>query len=153
MGIDSKVFVVAEYGRALDVGDAVKRRIDQWLFSKVWEEAQLLGFANPAQLIHSDYNLKGDGRLWSMSTDIRANGFDCFQINFTVEGETRTLWYFPDCSCDTDDITKQHTLSFSIGYWGMCDEIMQEVIEALKDFGKVYYDFNDCDDKDYELQN
>lgn len=153
MGVDSKVFVIADQERALDVGKAVYGAIRSWINNLIKEEVETLGFGNSFQLINSDYNKQQGTHLWDLGASISSYDFGSFTITFTVKGESRILWYHTDCSCDTDDITKEHTLLFSIGYWGLSEEIMQIVIEALKPFGKVYYDFNDCDDKDYVLQN
>ena len=47
------------------------------------------------------------------------------------------------------EIYKGDKLIFSIGHWGRCDDIMKAIIPALKEFGDVYYDHNDCDDEDF----
>lgn len=46
-------------------------------------------------------------------------------------------------------ITRNKEDTLSVGYWGSCDEIMMVVAKAIKEFGDVYYDFNDCDDLDF----
>lgn len=147
MGVDSKVFVVCRREMAYEVGQAVKTAIDKWLMKKLDDEVQR------QELNHRfDLTMRRGDELpdWSISSRISAHSFEHFNIDFIVAGEGRSLNYFIDCSCDTDDITEEHTLIFSIGHWGMHAEIMQVVMDAIRQFGDVWYDHNDCDNEDYE---
>lgn len=154
MGVDSKVFVVADKSKSAEVGQAVLDALNKWQRDLLDAHAAGMGYRNRIQYLFSDENEKPNGqKRWTNGVHLHANTFDCFQFVFTLDGENRTLWYFTDCSCDTDDITKEHTLMFSIGHWGRHGRIMNEVIKALRPFGPVYYDHNDCDDEDYVLQD
>lgn len=55
------------------------------------------------------------------------------------------------CLCYTDhsDTYEGDKIIFSIGCWGSYNEIMMIVADAVKSFGDVYYDFNDCDDQGF----
>ena len=153
MGVDSKVFVVAPYEQSMTIGKAVLDSIDQWLRAHIDREVETLGFPDRMAFMVSGYNKDDKGRSrWSISTSVNTNNFQSFQYNFNIAGDARTLWYFTECSCETDKITPEYTLLFSIGAWGTNEEIMQTVIQALKPFGRVYYDYNDCDSVEYELQ-
>lgn len=154
MSVDSKVFVVAGKDKALDVGQAVLTAIEKWQRKLLDEHAEAFGMTRLQFLFSETENKNPKGGVnWSNGASISAYSFNCFQINFTVEGDSRILWFFTDCSCDTDEFSPEHTLLFSIGHWGRHGRIMHEVIEALKPFGTVYYDHNDCDEHDYVRQN
>lgn len=154
MGVDSKVFVIAEEHRAQDVGEAVHEHLNKWQRKLLDEHVATTDYKNRFQFLHSEDNKDSNGRrLWSNGVSVVACSFRTFQFEFSVAGEQRCLWYHTNCSCDTDYITPAHTLLFSIGHWGLYKEIMQEVVDALKPFGFVFWDTNDCDDIDYELQN
>jgi len=153
MSVDSKVFVVAGKDQALDVGQAVLEALNKWQREMLDANVTGMGYSNRLQFLFSNDNEKPNGqKRWTNGVTLHANSFDCFQYVFTLDGDNRTLWYFTDCSCDTDDITKEHTLMFHIGHWGRYARIMHEVIKALKPYGPVYWDHNDCDDEDYVLQ-
>ena len=153
MGVDSKVFVVAGKEQALDVGQAVLEALNKWQREQLDAHMTGMGYANRIQFMFSGDNEKSNGqKRWTNGVHLYANSFDCFQYIFTLDGDNRTLWYFTDCSSDTDDVTREHTLMFHIGCWGRYARIMHEVIKALKPFGPVYWDHNDCDDEDYVLQ-
>lgn len=154
MGVDSKVFVVADKSQALAIGQAVFEAIEKWQRELLDKNAHAHGLTRLQFLFNENENKKPNGSpMWTNGARIHASSFECFQIDFTVEGDHRTLWYFTDCECDTDYITKEHTFLFSIGHWGRHARIMHEVIKALTPFGPVYYDHNDCDEHDYVLQN
>lgn len=154
MGVDSNVFVVADKSLAAEAGQAVLDALSKWQRDQLDAHATSLGYDNRMQFMFSNENEKPNGQpRWTNGAHLHATSFDCFQFVFTLDGDNRTLWYFTDCSCDTNYIIKDHTLMFSIGHWGANDKIMNIVIDALKPFGPVYYDHNDCDEEDYILQN
>lgn len=154
MSVDSNVFVIAVKSDAMQIGQTVYNTIQRWQREQLDQHAESLGMTRLEFLFDKKENTTVDGRpKWSNGAQLHASSFDCFQIVFTLSGEERTLWYFVDCSSDTDEITKEHTLIFSLGHWGSSERIMQVIIQALKPFGPVYYDHNDCDDEDYVLQS
>ena len=154
MGVDSKVFVVAEKAQALDVGNAVKNALDNLIREQATSYAREHNAGTLLNLLRSDDNYDKEGNMrFTLESRIEANSFDCFQFNFCLNSEARTVWYFTDCSCDTNDITGFHTLMFHVGCWGQYAVIMQRIVEALLPYGDVYWDHNDSDDEDYILQN
>jgi len=154
MGVDSKVFVVARQDLTAEVGRAVLNALNIWQRNRLDNYAREAGYDNRAQFMFSSDNENANGqKLWTNGVRLQANTFDCFQFVFTDEGDNRILWYFTDCSCDTNDITKEHTLMFHIGCWGRYEIIMDQVSKALEPFGPVYWDHNDCDAEGYVLQN
>lgn len=76
-------------------------------------------------------------------------GVDAKLFVTAKQSEARSLFCTHSCSCDYSDTYDGEKIMFSIGHWGMCDEIMKVVAKACKEFGTVYYDHNDCDDKDF----
>lgn len=101
-----------------------------------------------ADLVRKD--LKDESNKYSNGVSISSYNFEIFTFTFgSGDIHRRSLHMFPTCSQDHDDITEAYKVIFSIGYWGKYDEIMLIVADAVKEFGDVYYDFNDCDDLDF----
>ena len=97
-------------------------------------------------------------RKFIFSTDLKggwSNGirgvdtynFEVFYINFSIDKEQRSLFVTHTCSSDYKDIYDGDKIIFSLGKWGMCEEIMQVVIESVKEFGDVYYTPDDCSEE------
>jgi hypothetical protein len=150
MSVDSKVFVVADISKGSEIGNAVYLHLSSWYRTKFNEaNKHLLNNNNFFWPIAEDC-VKD---TWSQFVELRSTSFGLYTMVFKIDGENRCLYYFLECSCDTDDITTKNTFSFMIGHWGKYQEIMQEVISVLKNYGDVYWDENDCDDLGYELQN
>lgn len=72
------------------------------------------------------------------------------QLNFTYEGEDRTLWMYFTCDCDNEDYTPT-SISLSLGCWGHSELYMKTVLQALSPLGDVYFDYSDCDDVEKAL--
>lgn len=78
-------------------------------------------------------------------------------INFKYKDRNRNIFYFYD-NCNTyddldyyseyglEDMVKSETTSVSLGCWGDSEEIIKPLVEH---FGG-WYDYNDCDDIEYE---
>lgn len=143
MGIYTKCFVVCDKSKALEVGGAVESHLNIWqrgLLDSAVKESEALSRVNFLRN-------KGGKENWTNGCSVTGDFNGTFTVAFKVNGEHRILWYNTDCSCDTDDITTDHTLMFSIGKWGLNKEIMSVVIESIKPFGTVYYTENDCADE------
>lgn len=150
MGVDAKLFVVAGQDQALEIGNTVQEELYDYISYKVNYAAREHGYKTAWHFLRSTDNRDANGKpQYRFGTNITSHDFYGFTFSFLVDGEDRMLWYHTDCSCDTDHITKEHTLLFSIGHWGHVDEIMLTVAESLKEYGEVWYDHNDCDDEDY----
>jgi hypothetical protein len=66
-------------------------------------------------------------------------------LNFTYEGEVRTLHMYFTCDCDNTEYTPA-SISLSLGCWGQSELYMKAVLQALSPLGDVYFDLSDCDD-------
>ena len=79
--------------------------------------------------------------------------FGSFNISFTVHGEKRILFVTHTCSNDYSEVYEGEKIIFSLGCWGMSEEIMLVIADAIKEFGDVYYTKNDCEDEFKKLFN
>ena len=139
MSVDSKVFVCCEENKALEVGQAVLSGLKNWYRNKC---SKTEGFTDMLR-----FNLSNKDKY--QPPHVFTTDFDVICFNFTVNEEARSLKMFPTCSCDYVYVYSGEKIIFSIGAWGSNEEIMQVVIGALKPFGDVYYNFNDCDDQGF----
>ena len=150
MGVDAKLFVKISEGKKLKgiqtAFDAINK-LYQEEFEKAFEESP---YDSKARYM---FNTKDENNhlLWSLPSFKSQNGRS-FSLNFRINGEYRKLFIMTDIESDHKEFIGEHpALWFSLGYWGSVDKIMKSLIEPLKELGNVYYDFNDCDDKDFEL--
>lgn len=67
-----------------------------------------------------------------------------FQIHFKVNNENRMLSVHFDCDCDYKEYGGSKII-WSVNYWGMAEEIILTVCKAMKQYGRVFYEANDCD--------
>lgn len=151
MSVDSKLFVSCNKEDVIDIGSIIIIALDRYVRTKLdnyWRyntdcEGRL-------QFLH-DKNLKKESSKFTNGVlGISGYSFDCLSITFGNGDSThRTLHMFPTCSSDYSDVQDDYKVIFSIGYWGSSEEIMMVVAKAIKEFGDVYYDFNDCDDLDF----
>lgn len=77
---------------------------------------------------------------------------DMLSITFKYKNEDRQLNVHFDCDYDLknhEEIEGDSCLWLSLGAWGSSEEIMRNVLTALKPLGSVYIDLNDCDDVGY----
>lgn len=152
MGQSAIVFVTAKPGKANEVYGVVKKVINKWQRNLLDEYWRNKGFESRLEFLYRDKELSCNKDLKDWTNGIYScNTYDfrSFNMNFKVNGEQRRLFCTHTCSCDYSETYKGDKIIFSIGYWGMSDEIMKIVGEACKPFGDVYYDFNDSDDKDF----
>ncbi len=148
MGVDSKVFVEVDVSvQKTDVIKAVKFAIHDLVHSKL----DVLRFVN--HILTPVENYKG---CWTVNTIVTTYDLETFIIHFGIGDENeRGLWAFTTCRCDVEEYLSEgkDAVIFSIGAWGSNVEIIDTVIKAIKPFGKVFVDYNDCDDVEYQLVN
>lgn len=142
MGVDAKLFVTAKQGQENLIYAKVKKAIDIWQRSLLDDYKDKMGFT-------SRYDITSMEKYgWSNGiSSIHTYDFGSFFMHFRVAGESRSLFCTHSCSCDYSDAYQGYKIIFSLGYWGKSDEIMKVIAKSVKEFGDVYYDFNDCDDK------
>tara|TARA_R110002020_G_scaffold29718_1_gene93772 strand:+ start:46 stop:504 length:459 start_codon:yes stop_codon:yes gene_type:complete len=147
MSVDSKLFVTCGKNRTTEVGQAVKKALDVWVRKELDEAVRHTGSHSRGYLIAKPIK---DLYFTNGIKSIDTHDFRYYTFNFGCgDRNARMLGMFIDCSCDYDDTYEGDKIIFSIGCWGMYDEIMKVVAKAVASFGDVYYDFNDCDDQDF----
>jgi len=67
-----------------------------------------------------------------------------FNIYFKVNNESRILMVHFDCDSDYSEYGDKEII-WSLSYWGLAEEIVLSICEGMKQYGKVYYEANDCD--------
>lgn len=144
MGVDAKLFVTAKQGQENLVYAKVKEAIDDWQRDLLKSEMIVQNTTNIFSFIDKNKHNWSNG-----VASIDTHDFRSFNMHFRVAGESRSLFCTHGCSSDYSNVYEGNKIIFSLGYWGKSDEIMKIVAKAAKEFGEVYYDFNDCDDKDF----
>jgi len=85
-------------------------------------------------------------RYRTVSTKLHASS-EGVELDFTYEGEQRTLRMYFTCDCDNTDYAPA-SISLSLGCWGQSELYMKAVLQALSPLGDAYFDFSDSDDVD-----
>ena len=150
MSVDSKLFVTCNKEDVNSIGNLVTEALNVYVRDKLdnyWKnntDAQ-----SRVNFMWSD-SYKDQSNKFTNGVSVITHNFDTFVISFGNGDESRrSLFMFPTCSSDYSDVCEGYKVIFSIGYWGSSEEIMSVLSGALKTYGDVYYDFNDCDDKDF----
>ena len=73
-----------------------------------------------------------------------------FNIFFKVNDENRMLSVHFDCDCDYKEYGKAKII-WSVNYWGMAEEIVLSICNAMKEYGRVFYEASDCEDNIVEI--
>ena len=94
--------------------------------------------------VHSSIHLPADVRVQYRLPSISAHGFQNFCINFSM-GEHRSLYIcrVGDNTSYDDRVGEGHKYVFSVDCWGMDQEIIDVVKEAVASYGKVFELVND----------
>ena len=156
MGLDSKLFVATTKENILQVMPKVIDSLNTYIRTELDAYLDRKGFSNRMQFMFRDKESKLNKDLKDFSNGVRevtTTDFRSWLVNFTVHGEGRSLFVTHTCSNDYKEVYDGDKIIFNLGYWGLSDEIMKVVAESLKEFGDVYYDFNDCDDEDFVKLN
>lgn len=67
-----------------------------------------------------------------------------FYIHFKVNDENRMLGVYFDSSSDYKEYGSSKII-WSVNWWGMAEEIILTVCKVMKQYGRVFYEANDCD--------
>jgi len=150
MSVDSKLFVTTNKENILQIMPKLLDCLNIYIRKELDSYIDKKGFNNRMQFIHRNKKSKLNENLLDFSNGISScntTTFSCFDVNFTIYGEQRSLFVTHTCSNDYSEIHNGDKIIFSLGCWGRYDEIMKIIAECLKEFGSVYYDFNDCDNE------
>lgn len=73
-----------------------------------------------------------------------------FYIYFKVSNESRMLGVYFDCDCDYKEYGGSKII-WSVNWWGMAEEIILSICKAMKQYGQVFYEANDCEGEVVEV--
>lgn len=145
MGVDTKVFVMVDDSEKLRALSSLAECVNRFLHSKFKEYCSIKGYLEGFQAVRA-YKDK-----YSTSVDIQTRNMETFRLMFNVFEESRMLWVNSDCDCDYHEVGEEFNtdttgtkIICSLGHWGYHKEIMQVVVDTLKEFGDTYYIENDC---------
>ncbi|AGH31875.1 hypothetical protein VPIG_00017 [Vibrio phage PWH3a-P1] len=148
MSVDAILFVTCGKDKTQDVGSAVKKALDHYVREILDKAVEKSGAINRGHFIHN--GVFDSSNYCNGVSSIETTDFSFFRFHFKNGDEnSRVLCMYTDCSCDYSDTYEGDKIIFGIGHWGDCDGIMKVVAEAVKPFGDVYYDHNDCDTEDF----
>lgn len=152
MSVDTKLFIAAKEEKFLEFMPKVIQALNKWQRNELKEYATQQGFNNPLQFLFRNEEKEINKNLKNFTNGVECESYDfkSFNINFIVHGENRHLFVTHSCSSDYSEIYEGDKTIFSLGCWGMSEEIMMVIAEPLKEYGGVYYDYNDCDDIDFK---
>lgn len=151
MSVDSELFVACSIDDALNVGNAVASALTEYVRDLTdTHYKENTSAKNRAHFLLGE-EFREEGKLFSSICKVSTYDFETFVFTFgTGEESKRSVYMFTSCGCSYADTYKGYKVIFSIGFWGKSDEIMKVIAEAVKGYGRVFYDFNDCDNKDFE---
>lgn len=147
MSRDSKLVLSCNKEDVLNIGNSVSKALSEYARNKLDDYWKNNTDAESRINFMWGESYKDQNHRFSNGVTVTAHDFDTFWFIFgNGDEQKRSLFMFTTCSSDHEDIEGDYKIVFSIGYWGNAGEIMMVVAEAIKEFGDVYYDYNDCDD-------
>ena len=151
MGVASKAFVGLNNGvNTLDVLKAVKEALDVYSRAK-FDKFIKDSIGEYSNRFQSKLIKEETGLYFTNGVNVLTNDFESFSFEFGCgEYISRKLFCCTNYHKDYEDIYVGDKITFLLGSSGSCEEIIGVVCEALKPFGKVFYDLNDCDDVDFQ---
>ena len=147
MGVDTKMFLATKKENILNVMPKIIDTINTWQRNELDIYWSKKGFESRMQFLFRNKEIGVNKDLKEYSNGIiscNTSDFRSFNINFIIKGENRSLFITHSCSCDYSEIYKGDKIIFSLGMWGMSEEIMMVVAKSVKEFGDCYYTKNDC---------
>lgn len=153
MSVDAKLFVTCGKEMMFEVGNAVtqalnfysRKKLDEVIASLDIKKEKLAryNFLKSEEYNHINYKYSNGVKL--EAHDFRTICFvfgcgDCCK---------RIVWMNVGCDTDYKDTYEGNKIIFSTACFESSDEIMKVIAEAVKPFGNVYYDHNDCDSEDF----
>ena len=129
--------------------------INKWQRKELDAYLEKKGFDNRMSFLFRDKDKKVNKRLKDFTNGIDScstTDFRSFYINFTVYGEKRSLFITHTCSDDYYTTYDGDKIIFSLGSWGLSEEIMMVCANAIKNLGDIYYTKNDCDNNFKKLK-
>lgn len=153
MSVDTKVYVIADKSKILEVVGEVHKHLDIFIRMNLDAFVQDKRYNNRFHAIGNckeDYAVDFSNGVKSTYVNFFGDSAS-FQISFGCGDNNGRLVHCSQNSCDHNEIIEGNKIIFSLGCWGSNKEIAQIICEALYKFGPVYYDLNDCDEVDFQL--
>ena len=144
MSRNAKLFVATKNTNIIRLMPKVIEALNVYIRTLLDIEVAKQGFVNRIQFLNQGTNKD----LWTNGCKLVSHDFNNFNIFFGI-GEQRRMFVTNECNGDYADTYKGEKIIFDLNYWGKSDEIMKVIIPILKEFGRVFYDFNDCDDQGF----
>lgn len=147
MGVDTKMFVTVGKDKLYDVLEVAIDTLNKW------QRAQLDKYVEE----NTEYNTRvaflwsedEEAKKWSNGVSCDFHFVGCINVNFKV-GENRRLAVIADIESDYSDVYEGEKIIFSLGCWGKSAEIMEALFEPMKQFGRVFYVYDDCSGEDFK---
>lgn len=140
MAVESKMFVGTDTRDFNKIMKEVVKTLNEWQRKHLSNEVKKLN-TTVLKFLHCEGGMdKWTNGIYTIDT----HDFDSFNIRFKINGENRSLFVTHSCSSDYSETYVGDKMIFSLGAWGMSDEIMLTISEVIKNFGDVYYTPNDC---------
>lgn len=137
MGVDTKGCLVTEFKNPFKVAEKVCARIRGLMQKETGVKGFLVNYAEGYKLP------KVSMSEWC----------EMLSVQFLFKGEERDIKIHFDCDCDLEnheEIDGSSCIWFSMGCWGSSEILMQEILDSVKEYGRIYIDLSDCDDYGFE---
>ena len=151
MSVDSKLFVVCKQKEKMSVVKKVLEALDTLSLECIKNKEQQSSCGR-LQIVNNSTTFG----CYSIGARLHSADFELFTIGFGVGDENdRMAGVHTTCDCDVSYYLPEGmgAVIVSIGCWGSNVMIMDTIANALKSFGDVYIDYNDCDDVEYAKVN
>lgn len=152
MGVDTKVFVAADKSKLLEAVGEVKKHLDIFIRTNLDAFVEDKGYNNRFNAVRNckeDHGVRYSNGVSQTCVDFM--GSDAiFQIMFGCGDTDDRILHCTQMNA-INEIIEGNKIIFSLGCWGSNEDIAKILCGALAKFGPVYYDFNDCDDIDFQL--
>jgi hypothetical protein len=146
MGVNTKMFIAVNKEAIIEVMPLIINALNKWQRKKLDAYVDKKGFNNRASFLFRDKYSEVNKGLKDFTNGIsgcNTSDFRNFNVNFKVLDEQRNLFITHTCSNDYCTTYDGEKIIFSLGCWGLSEEIMMVCSEAIKGLGDIYYTKND----------
>ena len=162
MSVDTKVFVMTDKTKILDIMADVKASLDVFCRQRLDKYSEENGYFQEVDGYKRIKRFRGVKESNRESSEEKySNGVkNCyvnffgyeasFQIVFGCGDKYERLMFVSGNDCDYSDTAEGYKFIFSVGCWGSNQEIAKILCEALTKHGDTYYDLDDCDMIDFQ---
>lgn len=148
MGVSTTLFIGAKKEKMFDLMPKLIEDLNKWQRDQLDTYWKSKGFESRLEFQFRDKTIGANINLKDFSNGISSiytHDFRSFNIVFTINDETRSLFITHNCSNDYSEIYEGDKIIFSLGHGGNYEEVMSTIAESIKEFGNIYYRDNDFD--------